>query len=278
MKRAGARCRRAGGRAGLRSRRCPPTTSHGCFRPRAPSARRAHRRRDARGRGILPGPGRRCDDAPRDVGVRAAPDRRAMHAHHAPPGALFCVGVADDDRPCLRRHRVARGPDARREPRSRGGHARVGSRRVHGDRGGDRAALGYRRLVSYTLLGKTGRPTAPQVGHHGLGRGVAGVALAPRAHDDAGRRQGPGGDGTGRAPGRRRGGAGRGALHRSRRDPSATPVAPAAARCRMSADFARLGAEIRARRESLGLSLRELARRADLSPSTLSPDGARVAP
>lgn len=38
----------------------------------------------------------------------------------------------------------------------------------------------------------------------------------------------------------------------------------------MSADFARLGAEIRARRESLGLSLRELARRADLSPSTLS--------
>ena len=34
------------------------------------------------------------------VGVRAA--RRiveAMHAHHhAPPGALFCVGVADDDR------------------------------------------------------------------------------------------------------------------------------------------------------------------------------------
>jgi len=38
----------------------------------------------------------------------------------------------------------------------------------------------------------------------------------------------------------------------------------------MSADFARLGAEIRSRREALGLSLRELARRADLSPSTLS--------
>ena len=35
-------------------------------------------------------------------------------------------------------------------------------------------------------------------------------------------------------------------------------------------DFARLGAEIRSRREALGLSLRELARRADLSPSTLS--------
>lgn len=38
----------------------------------------------------------------------------------------------------------------------------------------------------------------------------------------------------------------------------------------MSADFARLGAEIRARREALGLSLRALARRVDLSPSTLS--------
>jgi len=35
-------------------------------------------------------------------------------------------------------------------------------------------------------------------------------------------------------------------------------------------DFARLGAEIRSRREALGLSLRELARRADLSPSALS--------
>jgi len=35
-------------------------------------------------------------------------------------------------------------------------------------------------------------------------------------------------------------------------------------------DFARLGAEIRARRVSVGLTLRELARRADLSPSTLS--------
>lgn len=35
-------------------------------------------------------------------------------------------------------------------------------------------------------------------------------------------------------------------------------------------DFARLGAEIRSRRESLGMSLRELARRADLSPSALS--------
>ena len=38
----------------------------------------------------------------------------------------------------------------------------------------------------------------------------------------------------------------------------------------MSADLARLGAEIRARRESIGLTLRELARRADLSPSALS--------
>ena len=36
------------------------------------------------------------------------------------------------------------------------------------------------------------------------------------------------------------------------------------------ADPARLGAEIRARRESIGLTLRELARRADLSPSALS--------
>ena len=36
------------------------------------------------------------------------------------------------------------------------------------------------------------------------------------------------------------------------------------------ADPARLGAEIRARRESIGLTLRELARRADISPSTLS--------
>lgn len=35
-------------------------------------------------------------------------------------------------------------------------------------------------------------------------------------------------------------------------------------------DFARLGAEIRERREATGMSLRELARRADLSPSTLS--------
>ena len=35
-------------------------------------------------------------------------------------------------------------------------------------------------------------------------------------------------------------------------------------------DFARLGAEIRARRVSVGLTLRELARRADLSPSALS--------
>lgn len=38
----------------------------------------------------------------------------------------------------------------------------------------------------------------------------------------------------------------------------------------MSADLARLGAEIRARREATGLTLRELARRADLSPSALS--------
>ena len=38
----------------------------------------------------------------------------------------------------------------------------------------------------------------------------------------------------------------------------------------MSADFVRLGVEIRARREALGLSLRALARRVDLSPSTLS--------
>jgi len=38
----------------------------------------------------------------------------------------------------------------------------------------------------------------------------------------------------------------------------------------MSADLARLGAEIRARREATGMTLRELARRADLSPSTLS--------
>ena len=38
----------------------------------------------------------------------------------------------------------------------------------------------------------------------------------------------------------------------------------------MSADFVRLGAEIRERREARGLSLREFARRADLSPSTLS--------
>ena len=36
------------------------------------------------------------------------------------------------------------------------------------------------------------------------------------------------------------------------------------------ADPARLGAEIRARRESTGMTLRELARRADLSPSALS--------
>jgi len=38
----------------------------------------------------------------------------------------------------------------------------------------------------------------------------------------------------------------------------------------MSADLARLGAEIRARREATGMTLREFARRADLSPSTLS--------
>ena len=36
------------------------------------------------------------------------------------------------------------------------------------------------------------------------------------------------------------------------------------------ADLARLGAEIRARREATGMTLREFARRADLSPSTLS--------
>lgn len=38
----------------------------------------------------------------------------------------------------------------------------------------------------------------------------------------------------------------------------------------MGNDFTRLGAEIRARREAVGLTLRELARRADLSPLTLS--------
>lgn len=35
-------------------------------------------------------------------------------------------------------------------------------------------------------------------------------------------------------------------------------------------DFVRLGTEIRAARESAGITLRELARRADLSPSTVS--------
>ena len=38
----------------------------------------------------------------------------------------------------------------------------------------------------------------------------------------------------------------------------------------MSVDHVELGAEIRAAREARGMRLRELARRADLSPSTLS--------
>lgn len=80
------------------------------------------------------------------VGVRAA--RRiveAMHAHHhAPPGALFCVGVADNDRlACVAivSRPVARMLDASpvvaevtRCASDRTPHA---ARRVHGDRGGD---------------------------------------------------------------------------------------------------------------------------------------------
>lgn len=99
------------------------------------------------------------------VGVREARERvEALHSHHhAPPGALFCVGVADGDRlvcVAIVSRPVARMLDA---------DATVAEvTRVASDRTPHAAsmaiaaatraaiALGYRRLVSYTLLGESG--------------------------------------------------------------------------------------------------------------------------
>ena len=99
------------------------------------------------------------------VGVRRARQIvEAMHAHHhAPPGALFCVGVADDDRlACIAivSRPVARMLDASpvvaevtrcasdRTPHAASMAIAAATRAA--------VALGYRRLVSYTLLGEAG--------------------------------------------------------------------------------------------------------------------------
>lgn len=99
------------------------------------------------------------------VGVREARGRvEALHAHHrAPPGALFCVGVEADDRlACVA---VVARPVARMLDFS---PTVAEVTRVASDRtphvasmaiaAATRAALalGYRRLVSYTLLGEEG--------------------------------------------------------------------------------------------------------------------------
>ena len=172
-------------------------------------AARTRRRRDARGRGHPQG-GRRCDDAPAwslsACAPRAGSSRRCIAHHHAPPGALFCVGVADDDRlacvaivsrPVARMldaspvvaevTRCASDHAARRRPwRSRQRPVRLSRSAI---------AASCRTRCS----AKRARPIAPQGGSSRVGRGVVGVALAPRAHDD-GAAPRSGGDGTDALP------------------------------------------------------------------------------
>ena len=88
----------------------------------------------------------------------------ALHSHHhAPPGALFCVGVADGERlACVAvvSRPVARMLDAvptvaeiTRVASDRTPHA-ASMAVAAASRGA--IALGYRRLVSYTILGESG--------------------------------------------------------------------------------------------------------------------------